>query len=763
MSVNTQDFVHGFPLFRHPVRRVHHCSRRPWNFPPLGPVKVANNDDAPPCDLCSAGPAQVHEKNNSSSSKSVCCDRSLKERGEFSTAAPIPLKEKGYICLQQKMLKLRPGCGRGCQLLLLLTISALVLLTSSTASAVAENVEAESTSGETSRKARFLFPSSEEENTRNVKISAHDTLQARSLPPATGISSASNSSEDSSRNTPIDGDGAIASSGTGQFPDTNGRSLSRDSGILMETLRALSAILPRNQTASSATTQINSKPVTVAEKTNTPVRQGFDGFSFTDLMPGGLRALEGLDDLLRSTVPRFDRFNCLERVMCEIAAPLEDEESGIGNDIYDGVQTLQQLGDSSLLPDYQHDSLQEPLYATNQFISPHRQQFLQHQQHQQNLIQQQVQQLQGNQLQQLHGQHPQVGAVQRPVVPPLPYYVPTPVERQNVPHDGEYLISRGKHSEEKQEYPDNSVRRDEPYKVPYREPHQHNPYKQPAPSPQQQTNPQHHPNLQHYQHQYRQNQNHYQQQNHPSHHHYQQQQRLDQSAQQPFELQQSSQHRPQYSNPPKKRRVPAWRRFVNGMFGLERPRRRTNGPRPARRGRRDTETTTAAAKKSSRRGSRKAKINPMWESSSRKAKSKTEGPSSVKTLTREDLKVIKARIEAINKQVLKDATLNGTTTVNGKRISSRRARFLDSFVNGWSAKTFLGLLDQLMDGYSFHPYTHAAYMGYTGRAGTCQSMYPRCPDSTSDWLDFMNNFHRYFPEGMPFRDNLPWPLNLLVP
>ena len=40
--------------------------------------------------------------------------------------------------------------------------------------------------------------------------------------------------------------------------------------------------------------------------------------------------------------------------------------------------------------------------------------------------------------------------------------------------------------------------------------------------------------------------------------------------------------------------------------------------------------------------------------------------------------------------------------------------------------------------------------------------YCRCPDSASDMLDFVNNFHSYFPNGVPFRDRMPWPLRDLL-
>jgi len=73
------------------------------------------------------------------------------------------------------------------------------------------------------------------------------------------------------------------------------------------------------------------------------------------------------------------------------------------------------------------------------------------------------------------------------------------------------------------------------------------------------------------------------------------------------------------------------------------------------------------------------------------------------------------------------------------------------------------VLDGYMEGYSFHPYTHAAYRGYTSRAGTCGSLYPRCPDSANDMLDFVNNIHSYFPNGIPFRDSLPWPIRMMLP
>ncbi|XP_047737851.1 uncharacterized protein LOC108680257 isoform X2 [Hyalella azteca] len=719
-----------------------------------------------------------------------------------------------------------------CQLrLLLLSVAALILLASAYASEAVESdssippLESRTRTSEHSqivvrgrrnsqKKPKFVFPSSTEESDSSIpplesrtRTSEHSPISVRgrrdsqmkskfvfpssaeepdsSIP---RLESRTRTSEEKvwPKSTSPENLDAVAQVQSPQrsvlqnsYPDTEGRSLRRDSNILMQTLRALGSILPTPQSAttkkdeeesSSATKAENSKPV--VDKADAPTRPASDGFSLANLMPDGLRALEGLDDILRSTVPRFDRFNCLERVMCEIAAPLGDEDGpGLGDTILNGVQTLQQLGETTLLSNFLPNSGEEPSDVLNQFNSPHRQQFLQHQAHQQNLIQQQVQQQTRPQFptQQLVPQQQLAGPQQRPAVPPLPYYIPTPVERQHERGPVEYLVSKDQYNEGRQEYQDNYIRREAPYdyqssQSSYLPQHQQPPppsqpqYQQAAPSHQYHTYYQQHP------HQY----HHRQPQQREIGQSHQQHQRADHVYQQPHEYHNRPPH-----HAPQTTAVPRWRRFVNNVFGSQR-RRRTNRPqRPVRRNRRDTaeenngreeqKVETSKAQRSSRGGSRQAKISPMWETGTRKAKSKAEGPSDVKTLTREDLEVIKSRIQAINREVLKEAARNGTSSFSGRKISGRRARFLDSFINGWSAKTFLGLLDNLMDGYSFHPYTHAAYMGYTSRAGTCQAMYPRCPDSANDWLDFMNNFNRYFPDGVPFRDSLPWPLNLLLP
>lgn len=41
--------------------------------------------------------------------------------------------------------------------------------------------------------------------------------------------------------------------------------------------------------------------------------------------------------MLRTTVPRLDQFNCLERVMCEVAAPFVDDEPERSVDIIGAV------------------------------------------------------------------------------------------------------------------------------------------------------------------------------------------------------------------------------------------------------------------------------------------------------------------------------------------------------------------------------------------------------------------------------------------
>ncbi|XP_042213647.1 uncharacterized protein LOC121860553 isoform X2 [Homarus americanus] len=96
--------------------------------------------------------------------------------------------------------------------------------------------------------------------------------------------------------------------------------------------------------------------------------------------------------------------------------------------------------------------------------------------------------------------------------------------------------------------------------------------------------------------------------------------------------------------------------------------------------------------------------------------------------------------------------------------SSRQERSIfDTLFSGFTSQTVMGLLDQMTTQYSFHPYTHAAYMGYSGSPRRCESMYPACPSTPEEMIEVFNNFHKYYPSGIPFKDNLPWPLNVMLP
>lgn len=87
----------------------------------------------------------------------------------------------------------------------------------------------------------------------------------------------------------------------------------------------------------------------------------------------------------------------------------------------------------------------------------------------------------------------------------------------------------------------------------------------------------------------------------------------------------------------------------------------------------------------------------------------------------------------------------------------------------WSLGTIVSLfpvirlLDQMMTRYSFYPYTHAAYMGISGSPESCEKLYPSCPSTAEEMIDLFNNIHRYYPDGIPFKENLPWPFNVLLP
>ncbi|XP_071521885.1 uncharacterized protein [Panulirus ornatus] len=97
---------------------------------------------------------------------------------------------------------------------------------------------------------------------------------------------------------------------------------------------------------------------------------------------------------------------------------------------------------------------------------------------------------------------------------------------------------------------------------------------------------------------------------------------------------------------------------------------------------------------------------------------------------------------------------------DGKR---KKRNVFEDLIGGFTSDRFLGLLDQMMTQYSFYPYTHAAYMGYTGDPRRCENLYPSCPTTPEEMIDVFNNIHRYFPGGIPFKDKLPWPLNILLP
>lgn len=73
------------------------------------------------------------------------------------------------------------------------------------------------------------------------------------------------------------------------------------------------------------------------------------------------------------------------------------------------------------------------------------------------------------------------------------------------------------------------------------------------------------------------------------------------------------------------------------------------------------------------------------------------------------------------------------------------------------------VLDQMMTRYSFYPYTHAAYMGLRGSSESCETLYPRCPSTAEDMINVFNNIHKHYPDGIPFKENLPWPFNMLLP
>ncbi|XP_063844412.1 uncharacterized protein LOC135091022 [Scylla paramamosain] len=93
----------------------------------------------------------------------------------------------------------------------------------------------------------------------------------------------------------------------------------------------------------------------------------------------------------------------------------------------------------------------------------------------------------------------------------------------------------------------------------------------------------------------------------------------------------------------------------------------------------------------------------------------------------------------------------------------KKRSIFDDLLSGANSRTFMGVLDQMMSRYSFYPYTHAAFMGLTGAPDSCERLYSTCPTTPEQMLDLFNNIHKHYPDGIPYKENLPWPLNYLLP
>ncbi|XP_047477164.1 uncharacterized protein LOC125030879 isoform X2 [Penaeus chinensis] len=123
------------------------------------------------------------------------------------------------------------------------------------------------------------------------------------------------------------------------------------------------------------------------------------------------------------------------------------------------------------------------------------------------------------------------------------------------------------------------------------------------------------------------------------------------------------------------------------------------------------------------------------------------------------------RPQGIRRQPVRRRQRNGFLNLLsnlGLNFGKRKKRdLLSDIVSGFTGERFMGLLDRMMESYSFHPYTHAAYMGYSGNE--CNRLYPSCPSSAEEMIDVFNNIHRHYPNGIPFKDKMPWPLNVLLP
>jgi len=104
-----------------------------------------------------------------------------------------------------------------------------------------------------------------------------------------------------------------------------------------------------------------------------------------------------------------------------------------------------------------------------------------------------------------------------------------------------------------------------------------------------------------------------------------------------------------------------------------------------------------------------------------------------------------------------------TTTEEHDAPSRQKRQAITDLLSSFTSNRFMGLIDQMMTRYSFYPYTHAAYMGYTGSPNQCETLYPSCPSTPEEMIDVFNNMHKHFPGGVPYKERMPWPLNVLLP
>jgi len=114
-------------------------------------------------------------------------------------------------------------------------------------------------------------------------------------------------------------------------------------------------------------------------------------------------------------------------------------------------------------------------------------------------------------------------------------------------------------------------------------------------------------------------------------------------------------------------------------------------------------------------------------------------------------------------QTEKSSTINNSekkNIVDSKTLSRNKRGLFDSVLNTFNAFSpdmMLRLVDQYMIGQqnSLYPYTHASMMGYTGSPQRCERLYPTCPTNPDEMIHTFNNIRRYYPDGLPFADQLP--------